>query len=205
MTKRCPPGVFCIENCTIITLFFLLIIFFYFFNKRKYNYKDLQSEHNNVKPSQEIIIKHQNNHERIFPYSYNSFSNVPNDIFLNPYAAPLRDDRYIPLPIDPRGLIPINIATQSIETNYRQIGILKRMNGSETILPLMGRPLIINRDKWQFYTMNDNHIKLPITHKKKSCTSEYGCDNIYNGDIVHVDGLDDTFKATIYDNAVFHL
>ena len=65
----------------------------------------------------------------------------------------------------------------------------------------MGKPLFTNRDKWNFYTMNENNIKLPVTFKQKSCTNEYGCDNIYNGDTVYVDGIDSTFKATIYDNA----
>jgi hypothetical protein len=88
--------------------------------------------------------------------------------------------------------------------NYRQVGLLTRVNGKETILPLMGRPLQKNRDKWQFYTMSDknNSVKLPISFKKKSCTSEYGCDNIYNGDTVYVEGYKDAFRATIYDNAV---
>jgi hypothetical protein len=102
--------------------------------------------------------------------------------------------------------MPINVRTQGppINTNYRQVGLLTRINGKETILPLMGRPLQKNRDKWQFYTMSDknNSVKLPISFKKKSCTGEYGCDNIYNGDTVYVEGYKDAFQATIYDNAV---
>ena len=43
-------------------------------------------------------------------------------------------------------------------------------------------------------------IKLPVSHKGRSCTNEYGCDNIYNGDNVYVEGYNDAFKATIYDN-----
>ena len=100
--------------------------------------------------------------------------------------------------------IPINQPTQSVDTNYRQIGILTRVNGGETILPLMGRPLFSNRDKWNFYTMNDknNMIKLPITFKNKSCTSDLGCDNVYNGDTVYVEGYNDLFRVTVYDNNV---
>ena len=66
----------------------------------------------------------------------------------------------------------------------------------------MGRPLYTNRDKWQFYTLSDknNSIKLPLSNKGKSCTSEYGCDNIYNGDTVYVEGYNDAFKITVYDN-----
>lgn len=212
MPKRCPPGVICIENITIVVLFLISSILIYYFSKKGgFNVSNISlfnssnAESSSNKSVQEIIVKDERNSDRmgIFPYSYNSFSNVPNDIYLNPYAAPLRDDRYLPLPIDPRGMVPINISTQGFDSSYRQVGILKRMNGPETLLPLMGRPLFSNRDKWQFYTMNENNIKLPITHKQKSCTSEYGCDNIYNGDTVYVDGLDAAFKATVYDNAVF--
>jgi hypothetical protein len=124
------------------------------------------------------------------------------DVLENPYVPPLRNDRFHDAVIP----IPINIRTQGppANVNYRQVGLLTRVNGKETILPLMGRPLQKNRDKWQFYTMSDknNSVKLPISFKKKSCTSEYGCDNIYNGDTVYVEGYKDAFRATIYDNAV---
>ena len=54
--------------------------------------------------------------------------------------------------------------------------------------------------------MNDknNMIKLPITFKNKSCTNEYGCDEIFSGDTVYVEGYGDTFKATVYENSTFH-
>ena len=45
-------------------------------------------------------------------------------------------------------------------------------------------------------------IKLPVTYKRRSCTSDQGCDNIYNGDTVYVEGYNDAFKATIYDTAM---
>jgi hypothetical protein len=122
-------------------------------------------------------------------------------VLLNPYSAPLRDDRiFTNTNNGPK--LPINVPTQSFNSTYRQIGILTRVNGQETILPLMGRPLFSNRDKWNFYTMNDKNgmIKLPISFKNKSCTSSQGCDNLYNGDTVFVEGYSDTFRVTIYDN-----
>ena len=138
------------------------------------------------------------------------------DVLEDPYAPPLRNDSYFGgiggigggqnMMMPMAAGVPINIRTQGppANTNYRQVGLLTRINGKETILPLMGRPLQKNRDKWQFYTMSDknNSVKLPISFKKKSCTSEYGCDNIYNGDTVYVEGYKDAFQATIYDNAV---
>ena len=104
-------------------------------------------------------------------------------------------------------MIPINVSTNvgAIDTNYQQVGILTpvKSNNEETptnkILALMGRPVFTNRDKWQFYTMTKNNIKLPIINNRKSCTSEYGCDNIFTGDHVFVEGYNDAFRATIYD------
>ena len=50
--------------------------------------------------------------------------------------------------------------------------------------------------------MNDkNHmIKLPISKNGRSCTGEYGCDDLMNGDTVFVEGYKDTFSVTIYES-----
>jgi Family of unknown function (DUF5755) len=185
MNKRCAPGIICIENVTLYIV--LLIVLFaalaFYYNTNKTNVVS------------DTVVNNTTNMRYTSPelqsYRYSD------DVLLNPYDPPLRDNSY-----SSKRLIPINIQTHGVETNYRQIGILTRLNGSDTILPLMGRPLFVNRDKWNFYTMNDknNMIKLPITFKTKSCTSEYGCDNIYNGDTVYVEGYNDAFKATVYDN-----
>jgi len=190
---KCPPGVICFENFTFVFIIFALIIIIYFmYSRQNTNEITISSEKINTSPS-----------TGLFPRPSYSFSNVQQDVLLNPYAPPLRDERIIQS-TDIRGGIPINIGTQSIDTNYRQVGLLKRMNGPEMLLPLMGRPLFVARDKWQYYTMSDknNAIKLPVSFKSKSCTNEYGCDEISNGDTVYVDGIDATFQVTLYDNAV---
>jgi hypothetical protein len=102
------------------------------------------------------------------------------------------------------GGVRINVPTRSVDTTYRQVGILTRSNGGqETILPLIGRPLFTNRDKWQFYTLSDknNAIKLPVIVNGKSGTNEYGCNNVSSGDTVHVEGYNDAFRVTAYDSA----
>ena len=111
------------------------------------------------------------------------------------------DDPYNP-PLKPIYNMPINQRTQGMESNYGQVGLLTRTNGEETIIPLMGKSLLSNRDKWQFYTMSDknNSVRLPIVHNGKSCTNEYGCDNLFNGDSVYVEGYNDAFQVTMYEN-----
>jgi hypothetical protein len=132
-------------------------------------------------------------------------------VFFDIYKSPLRDDRCMTGGGgDIRGSIPINVSTQGCDdAQYRQVGILTRIGGSnnkdeETILPLMGRPLFSKRDKWNFYTLNDknNMIKLPVKINGKSGTSEYGCDNVYNGDTIYVEGYNAAFKFTTYENQV---
>ena len=193
---KCPPGIICFENFTFtfIIISLIVIIYFVYSNKSSYKIEMKQSTDTNSNPGGSIF--------GLFPRPSYSFSNVESDVLMNPYAPPLKDERVVQVN-DVRGGIPININTRAVDTNYRQVGILKRMNGPEMILPLMGRPLYVGRDKWQYYTMSDsnNQIKLPVSFKSRSCTNEYGCDEISNGDTVYVDGIDATFQTTIYDNA----
>ena len=195
MPRRCPPGVLCIENVTIMFICVIFIIIgggIYLYNRRVPVY---------VQESRPDINK-----TIMFMPPRPPPKGRGDDVFLDLYQAPLRDDRCMTTTGDMRGAIPINVSTQSCaDAPYRQLGILTRYGGKdETILPLMGRPLFSKRDKWNFYTMNDknNMIKLPIKVKGKSGTSEYGCDNVYNGDIVFVEGYNDAFKVTTYDNDV---
>jgi hypothetical protein len=111
------------------------------------------------------------------------FPPVPRmDTMNDPYAPPVR--------MEMRG-------------SYSQIGILTR---DELILPLMGRQYQRGRDKWQYYTISNTgnlNTKLPVSVKGKSCTSEYGCDQIMNGDQIYVEGYNNTFNATVYENNMF--
>uniref|UniRef100_A0A6C0IHY5 Uncharacterized protein n=1 Tax=viral metagenome TaxID=1070528 RepID=A0A6C0IHY5_9ZZZZ len=170
MSKRCPPGVICFENITIVIIIILLCSVLLFIHYKSNN-----------------ALRRPN-----MPMTMPMPMPMPEDILL-------QDERYAPR----RGLVmPINVPTQPFDPTYRQVGILTRIKGKETILPLMGRPVLSNRDKWNFYTTNDktNTITLPITFKGRSCTSEYGCDNLYSGDVVFVEGYNDAFKVTAYDN-----
>ena len=195
MAKRCPPGVICVENVTILFILTIIgaVVLFYGFRRPVVQEK-----------STVIVEERPNRMFGMFPRPSFSFSNVSSDVLLNPYEPPLRDDRVFRTDsTDPRG-VPINVSTRAVDAEYRQVGILTRMGGAEMILPLMGRPLYTSRDKWNFYTMSNENsmVKLPITFKNKSCTDEYGCDNLYNGDVVYVQGYNDTFKVTMYDNQV---
>lgn len=209
--SRCPPGVICFENFTFTFVIIALFVIIYIVYNRQFGSNGSKQQHNmNISNTGSNMGSNMGSNIGIdmsslfglFPRPSYSFSNVQNDVLMNPYAPPLKDERVI-MTNDVRGGIPININTRAVDTNYRQVGLLKRMNGQEMLLPLMGRPLYVGRDKWQYYTMSDsnNQIKLPVSFKSKSCTSEYGCDEISNGDTVYVDGINATFQVTMYDNA----
>ena len=199
MARKCPPGVFCIENTTIVFLIIIIALFFFVMTQ---SVNKISLIDNNY------LLKYLEHpfsdrfHFNVLPKLGARTSNHPGDILSNPYLPPHRDSNYFPKDSgDPRG-IPINVPTQGPRTQWKQIGILTRLNGEETILPLMGRPLYSNRQKWQFYTLSDknNSVKLPISKNGKSCTGNYGCDELFNGDSVFVEGYNDAFKATIYEN-----
>lgn len=184
----CQPGYICLENIVFfgLLLFLFVVIYFMFKNNNfDHNYK-------NNKLFYEFINKKSNN-------NCNCDNNNKSDVLLNPYTPPLKNDIIF------NGYthgVPVNVKTQSVNLEYKQIGILTRVNGVETILPLMGRQLYANRDKWNYYTMNDknNMIKLPVLFKNKRCTSEQGCDCLYEGDTVYVQGYKELFRVTLYDN-----
>ena len=207
MTKtprmKCMPGVICLENYTILFILLLLAAALYML----YTYNRSQSQ------TREKV------HIRASPLPVNvdvawmgGLSSIPtrSDPFNDPYMPPLKFDMPFyttPTIPDIRGAIPINIKTRGANAEFRQVGILTRKNGTDDmILPLMGTRLMNGRDKWTYYTISNNgniNTKLPISVAGRSCTNEYGCDEIYNKDTVYVEGYKDVFEATVYENGTF--
>lgn len=176
--KKCPPGVICIENFTIFIFIIMLIGLGYFFLQ---NQRIQDNNSNGLKQNINIY-----DNERIRPnYPY----------YNDPLTPPLRDERYS---------VPINVSTSAVDTSYRQIGILTPLNGSskDNILPLMGRPLFTRRGLWQYYTISNQHnnVKLPVSVKGKSGLNDNGVDEIYSDDTVYVEGYNEAFKVTKYEN-----
>ena len=197
--RKCPPGVICVENYSLFFIISCIIIVFYLM----YNINNKNIVVNN-KPSEKIIIKDTQREN----YGWGLSWPYTNDPLLNPYSPPLRDERYFIPGFNgiPTASVPINISTNvgAVDTNYRQVGILTPVNGKskDNILPLMGKPLFTNRDKWNYYTTSNQHnnVKLPISRNGKSCTNEYGCDKLYNGDTVYIEGINEAYRITEYDN-----
>lgn len=206
--KKCPPGVICIENFTTLIIMIIVIMISYFIYVSYQSQKHSQSN-NHYRGTTEILVAepnypYNNLYNNLYTSLRNNFVDSPpvNNVLTNPYEAPYRDERYF-VPKQ----VPINVSTNvgAVDTSYRQIGILTPLNGNteNNILPLMGRPLYTNRQKWQYYTISNQHnnVKLPISVKGRSALNDYGVDELYNGDTVYVEGYNDAFKATVYENS----
>jgi hypothetical protein len=183
---------FNIENiillCVILSFFLTIIIVIWFFSQK-------------VSSSSQYWIHY-------LP-TQNQCQGQSQDIIGNPYVPPLKNERYImqnDLSMPCIGKVPINISTNigAVETQYRQLGLLTPLNGTskDNILPLMGRPLFVNRNMWNYFTTGNQHnnIKLPVSRNGKSCTNEYGCEKLYNGDTVYIEGINEPYRVTEYDN-----
>lgn len=227
MVRKCPPGVLCFENVTLVVIVVIVIGIAMYAHSRVFG-NGHHGHHGH----------HGHGHGTVLLESTDPLSNSLDfgiggpssnqDVLLNPYVPPLRDNSVgATRPIyDIRGGVEtihygehgaysggggggvrVNVPTRSVDTTYRQVGILTRSGGGggqqETILPLIGRPLFTNRDKWQFYSLSDknNAIKLPVIINGKSGTGEYGCNNVSTGDMVFVEGYNDAFRVTAYDSA----
>jgi hypothetical protein len=199
MGKKCIPGVFCIEIMTLFLLFVILILVIYFY----YQFSKLSTNKVNSLDSTKVIVVNTPPTQ-----SYLGAISTRLDPFNDPYSPPMKSDGiYYPRRFsDVRGVVPVNIETRGLTTGYQQVGILTRTTGGDMILPLMGRRNMTGRDKWQYYTISNSgnlNTKLPVSVNGKSCTSEYGCDNISNGDFIYVEGYNDSFRATVYETSTF--
>ena len=219
MKKKCINGLVCIENTTLFFLGIIIISILYLFYSFNNNQKSridnsvsLSFPYSYNLPPQAVIGPIQ------------SVSTRSSDPFNDPYSPPLKDnDLFYPMFFGGGGgggggcsrgscggdirqtpKIPINIETNGYSSQYSQLGILTRKNGKDDlIIPLMGRRIINGRDKWQYYTISNNgnlNTKLPITFNGRNCTSDIGCEEIYNNDTVFVEGYKDKFVSTIYEN-----
>ena len=108
--------------------------------------------------------------------------------------------------------VPINIPSRGPNLSYQQVGILYKENientdkmpGNNTdsnILPLFGRPTFNGSKNWNYYTSSDKfqNFKLPINIDGRKCTSDLGCKELMNGDMISIPSYNGRFRVEIYD------
>lgn len=193
MARKCPKGAICFETYTLLFLILLCLGVLFYYIRRLDEVPSSMRSSNHHESSQHMFQHYHNNmpphiHPNIPVSGYDmlrpiadpriSVTNHPKDTLLNPYAPPVQYN-------EPHA--------------YRQIGYLKNESMMNKMLPIFARPVHVRRDKWYYYTIFDN-IKVPIYYRTRKCTSTHGCDELYNGEIVQVEGMKDDFVVYLYDN-----
>ena len=97
--------------------------------------------------------------------------------------------------------VPINVPTRGYVSRYEQVGILYGYGPNPQILPLYGKPTYPHSNKWLYYTQSDDYhsVRLPVLHKKRKCSGDYGCEELYDGDEVEVPPYRQKFKVNLYE------
>lgn len=104
---------------------------------------------------------------------------------------------------------PFYYPTRGLPQPYQQYGVLigeeRRNMGEQTILPLIGRQTYPGSTRYHYYTTTNGYhpMKLPVSHRNRTCNDKTGCDEIYSGNVVTVQGYDYDFKADIYPSPDF--
>lgn len=167
MPPKCSSSsVICFENTTLFMFLVIACAIMYYV-------------HHYYLTNQTTIIKE---------HHYNAKKN--NDIFDNPYVAPLKNNYFPP------------IHDNNMKSSFQQLGFLINKSKENTPIALLGRPIQSNRDKWQYYCITDqyNSIKIPLLIKGKNSMNEYGCNELNNNDEVVMVGTKEKCKVNLYDN-----
>ena len=203
----CPPGVWCLDTGMIVLGVILVgilafIAYQIYCNQRKWEKKADKAERAAEKPT--IVVVSQ---------PATPMGPVVMQPPADPRFSPQAPEQVYSTGPDLRGFmgggggIPINQPTRGIPEDYQQIGVLTAPGGTETsgsptrtILPLFGRKLITNRDRWNYYTRTDgmNPVQVPLEYKRRKCDDDTGCDEIMEGDNVSVPVLGQSYVANVY-------
>jgi len=216
--NSCPIGFFCFDKDTLLLLVVgtILVISYYIYN----NSIKLDQTRQQVSSLKQTFVNPSQDYEKM-PQTDNlgvsrPLYQVDKDYqrVINPQLAPERAYPFRPF----REEVPINIPTRGYASGYQQIGYVLSSKGKEADklrMPLFGQQVYPGSQNWNYFTGTDEFhslanglgnssgiefptVKLGISHKRRDCMDEYGCDEIYDGDYVHVDSFEQDFIAHIY-------
>jgi hypothetical protein len=90
----------------------------------------------------------------------------------------------------------INIRTRGEPSEYQTMGVLKK-EGTDDVVPLIGRQTYPGSNQWNYFTMTDSHLKTEIPIKKeRNCTEAMGCTEIQTDDTVNF--LGNNYSVDMY-------
>ena len=203
----CPPGFWCMDTVTMIVCGIVLAVVAV---GAIYLHKNGSVQ----KPTVIVVNSKPSSQEKEQVQQIQQQSQ-----YVDPRFAPLSPERSFFSPPDIRGqpiaaglgpmipTVPINVQTRGLPDTFQQIGVLTTPGGSSTsatpnrtIIPLFGRQLTTNRDRWNYYTRTDgmNPVQVPVQYKRRNCDGDNGCDEILDGESVAVPIMGQSFTANVY-------
>lgn len=201
MKGLCPPGFYCMDTGTVLVCILVLLAFVAI---GMAVWKELVRRDETKQPTVVVVDKTQRASPAVVLNPDPRFAPLPPE---QSYESPPDSRGYNPLPAGLGPLLPINVQTRGYPDTFQQIGLLTAPGGTDnsatptrTILPLFGRKLLTNRDRWNYYTRTDglNPVQVPIQYKRRNCDEDNGCDEIMDGDSIGVPVMGQSYTATIY-------
>lgn len=184
---KCPPGILCLTPSLVIVLGIIVAAIAAVAVVRTQKQNDTNEVIEKIvyqEPIQERVLEPV--HVTIVPPLQNQVPPSPERLYDTGNLV--------------RTEIPMTIATSGGPSPYQQVGVMRKDGEEEDmLLPLFGRKLQANRDKWNYYTSGVAGT-LPVRVQNRDCMDRYtGCNELYDGDTVTVDGLNNgVFKVMMY-------
>ena len=224
MPKKCPPGLVCMETTNMLILLAVTVfIFIVYVFRPDLNFSSYYNRNNNQGNNQ-ITQGNQNNETSHINANVRLIVDRDDNDYLEHsrkgyrhHLGPTSSDRISnPLLPPERNFeatygIPINVPTRGEPGRFQQVGMLYKEsiqaestspgnNTDSIILPLYGRPVHRGSNKWSYYTASDKHnmVKIPFTHNGKQCNTEYGCNELYDDDLIQIPAYNGVFKVKVY-------
>ncbi len=206
--NMCPIDTFCFDKTTFIIIIVGCIVFIAHYIgevSNKVSILEKNIEKNDDKMNSKIT-KYRNKLDTIKQLNHNLTlasiaQNNQNTLFQNRVHNPLTPpERTYPYH---NNRIPVNIATRGEPSQFQQVGVLIQDDGAgnnQVKLPLFGQQLYPRSKEWRYYTGSDGYqsVKLSLNHDGRDSMDQYGCRELYDGNVVDVNGYDSKFKVTIY-------
>jgi len=196
--STCANGFICLNKQYMGLIIVVLIVFasYYMIQSKKNLDSEMSIIRNDLKSSNQRFLNYAIDNN----IPSNPMFNLEHDYqrVVNPLVAPERSYPYRPTRVG----LPININTRGPSSGFQQMGFLKETSstGESKLLPLFGEQTYPGSTLYRYYTNTDGFqsVKLPITNKNRDCMDEYGCDELFNGDNITVNGYDKQYNVQLY-------
>lgn len=209
--RRCPENTFCVSNTLLyIVAIIIVIIIVNIYNNKKKNQNMLDAI---LESNKQLFNSFKETVSNVFNLNLSTVSF--NKRLTDPLEPPERTTplffRRVPLTTTNIRVseqtklgIPINIHTRGEAVHYQQVGVLIQdgvSGDNKKILPLYGKPTYSGSQNWNYYTSTDGYhsMKVGITNNNRSCTHEFGCNELYDNDLITIEGYDSQFKVSLYE------